>query len=65
MGNVDELRGTNILDVSYLGRFIYQNGPPPQPDPMRGDVNLSGNIDSLDLESLVDYLYRKGNGYKD
>jgi len=62
VGEVDMLRGTNILDISYLTRFVFQNGPQPQPEPIRGDVNLSGGIDSLDVDSLINRLYRNGNG---
>lgn len=62
VGDVDMLGGTNVLDVSYLSRFLYRNGPPPKPQMMRGDVDLSGSIDTIDINSLIDQIYGNGNG---
>ncbi|MEW5924601.1 MAG: S8 family serine peptidase, partial [Candidatus Zixiibacteriota bacterium] len=62
VGEVDMLRGTNILDVNYLSRYVFRNGPPPKPEAIRGDINLNGSVDSTDVTKLVDQIYRNGSG---
>jgi hypothetical protein len=48
----------NILDVTYLIRYLYLDGPPP--DPYAGDVDVNGLINLLDITYLINYLYKGG-----
>ena len=49
----------NILDITYLINYLYNQGPPP-PLPNAADVNNSGTINILDVTYLINYLYRGG-----
>ncbi|MCK4857406.1 MAG: hypothetical protein KAT58_05535 [candidate division Zixibacteria bacterium] len=46
----------NITDATYLVRFIFYAGPPPQ-DYLNGDVNMDGNTDIADIVYLIEYLF--------
>ncbi|MCX6825780.1 MAG: dockerin type I domain-containing protein, partial [candidate division Zixibacteria bacterium] len=59
----------NILDISYLIRYLYKNGPPPIPESRVGDCNCDFRVNVADIGQLIDYLYRNhnplcGNPYK-
>lgn len=48
----------NLLDVTFLIRYLYKGGPAP--DPYAGDVNSDGSINLLDIMYLINYLYKGG-----
>lgn len=49
----------NVGDVVYLARYLYRNGPNPDP-PWVGDCNCDHIVDVGDIVHLVSYLYRSG-----
>lgn len=49
----------NILDVVFLIKFKYQNGPPPDPYES-GDVNGNIIVNILDITYLINFLYMGG-----
>jgi hypothetical protein len=49
----------NILDITYLIKYLYQGGPPPAWF-NSADVNSDGNINILDITYLIAYLYMSG-----
>lgn len=61
-GDVDMLHGINILDLNYLSRYVFRSGPPPKPEAIRGDMNLNGLVDSIDVNHLVEQIYKNGGG---
>jgi hypothetical protein len=58
-GDVNASGTVNILDVTYLIAYLYQDGPAPNPLNM-ADVNSSGTINILDITYLISYLYMGG-----
>ncbi len=57
-GDADMNGSVNLLDITFLIRFLYKSGPPP--DPYSGDVDGSGLINVLDITYLIRYLYKGG-----
>jgi len=49
----------NLLDITYIIRYLYKGGPPSEPEEA-ADANGSGNVDLLDITFLVYYLYNAG-----
>ncbi|MBI5225230.1 right-handed parallel beta-helix repeat-containing protein [Candidatus Micrarchaeota archaeon] len=49
----------NVVDVTYLVKYLFQSGPAPIPL-KAGDVNLDGKVNVIDLSYLSNYLYRDG-----
>ncbi|MEW5925119.1 MAG: dockerin type I domain-containing protein [Candidatus Zixiibacteriota bacterium] len=49
----------NILDCTYLIRYLYKSGPPPNPL-AAGDANGNGSINILDVTYLINFLYKGG-----
>jgi len=49
----------NILDVTYLIKFLYLAGPPPE-NLDYSDVDSTGYINILDITYLIAYLYHDG-----
>ncbi len=58
-GDIDNSGRTNVLDVTYLIRFLYKGGPSPV-NFHAADVNSDGSINLLDVTVLINYLYRGG-----
>lgn len=58
-GDINTDARINILDVTFLIRFLYQGGPPPA-EPNLADVDSSGVINLLDITYLINYLYKGG-----
>lgn len=48
----------NLLDITFLIRYVYMDGPAP--DFYAGDVNSDGLINLLDITYLIAYLYMGG-----
>ncbi len=59
-GDVNNDFAVNILDITYLISYLYQDGPPP-PDMNYGDPNGDCNINLLDITFLIGYLYKGGS----
>jgi hypothetical protein len=49
----------NILDITYLIGYLYQDGPGPIPYEA-GDANGDSTINILDITYLIAYLYQGG-----
>lgn len=60
-GDMDDLPGINISDLTYLVDYLFRGGPPPNPLEA-GNVNCIDDVDVTDLTYLVDYLFRGGPG---
>jgi len=58
-GDPDESGAINILDMTYIINYIYENGPAPNPVES-ADVDSSGAINILDITYLIVYLYLSG-----
>jgi hypothetical protein len=58
-GDADSNGQVDLLDVTYLVKYLYRGGPAP--DEMEtADVNRSGTINILDIAYIINYLYRGG-----
>ena len=63
-GDADATTGNyNVYGVicKFDGKLMfnilsYENYVDPQPEPLRGDVNLSGDVTIADVSALIDYL---------
>jgi hypothetical protein len=58
-GDVNGDGKINISDASYLIRYIYYAGPPPQ-DYLLGDLNMDGVTNVADAVFLFGYLFGLG-----
>ncbi|MFZ5981336.1 MAG: dockerin type I repeat-containing protein, partial [Candidatus Zixiibacteriota bacterium] len=58
-GDVDANGRVNILDATYLIRYLYRGGESPSPREA-GDLNGSGEINLVDIIYLVSYLFKEG-----
>ncbi len=56
-GDVNNDVNINLLDISFLISYIYEDGPEPFPNLRLGDANCSGTINLLDITYLISYLY--------
>jgi len=59
IGDVDNTKTINILDITNLISYLYKGGPAPFPIE-RGDVDASFTINILDITSLIAFLYKGG-----
>jgi hypothetical protein len=58
-GDVNGDWNVNILDITCLINYIYNDGQPP--DPLsNGDINGDCKINLLDISYLINYLYKSG-----
>nr|MBN2278397.1 VCBS repeat-containing protein [candidate division Zixibacteria bacterium] len=57
-GDADGSGAINILDVTFLIRYLYLGGQAP--DFYAGDANSDGSINILDVTYLINYLYKDG-----
>ena len=60
-GDADRSGAINVLDVTYLVRYLYKGGPGPIPI-VAGDADGSGAINLLDVTCLIRFLYNNGTG---
>ncbi|MEW5924400.1 MAG: S8 family serine peptidase, partial [Candidatus Zixiibacteriota bacterium] len=58
-GDVDGSGLINLLDVTYLIKYIYKGGPLPLP-PQSADADGDGSTNILDIIYLIRYLYKGG-----
>jgi len=58
-GDVDQNNSSNILDILYTIRYLYNGGPMPNPYYV-GDVDGTGVINILDITYFIAYLYNGG-----
>ena len=49
----------DMNDLTYLGNYLFSNGPPPNPY-LAGDVNGDCNVDGNDINYLGNYLFFGG-----
>jgi C1A family cysteine protease len=59
-GDVNQNGSLNILDITFLIAYLYQDGPAPA-DTLLGDVNNDGTINIIDVVRLIQYLYQGGD----
>ncbi|MEW5923505.1 MAG: dockerin type I repeat-containing protein [Candidatus Zixiibacteriota bacterium] len=58
-GDTDASGGVNILDVTFLIKYLYKSGNSPQPMES-ADTNGDGSINILDLTYMIGFLYKNG-----
>ncbi|MEW5922651.1 MAG: dockerin type I domain-containing protein [Candidatus Zixiibacteriota bacterium] len=58
-GDVDRSDIINVLDVTFLVRYLYKGGPAPIPI-ASGDADGSGAVNLLDVTYLIRFLYDGG-----
>ncbi|GEM_PF-1511022 len=56
-GDVNYDGKINMLDVTYLIKFIYKGGPAPIPEAIVGDCDCNTKFNIQDLIALIDYLF--------
>ncbi len=59
-GDVDNSYFIDIDDVTYLLRWIFQNGPAPIPHYLVGDVDCKDETDIDDVVYLIQYIFAGG-----
>lgn len=59
-GDVDVTRQVDLSDIVYLIKYIFSDGPPPQPYPLNGDVDCNGHVSLSDAVYLVNYIFLDG-----
>lgn len=62
-GDADGSASVNILDVAFLIKYLYKDGPPPEPVEA-GDTDWNGAINILDVSLIINYLYKDEDGEK-
>jgi Viral BACON domain len=60
-GDVNYDKRLNIVDIVYLTRYLFQGGPPPQPEFRVGDTNCDELINVVDVVKLISYLFKGGD----
>jgi hypothetical protein len=58
-GDVNHDQTINILDITFIISYLYDNGPGPEPADL-GDVNADGDINIIDISYLITYIYQFG-----
>jgi hypothetical protein len=58
-GDANDNGSVNILDITFLIAYLYQDGPPPPCCP-EGDANGNCSINILDITYLIAFLYQDG-----
>ena len=58
-GDADGTFGYNMNDIVYIARFMYRNGPAPNPL-VAGDADSNGSVNIADAVFMINYLYRNG-----
>ena len=57
LGDVNGDQKVNLLDITYLLRYIYSGGPEPKPGREYGDVTQDGKINLLDVLKIIKIAY--------
>lgn len=60
LGDADGSGEVNLLDLTYIIKYLYKGGSPPKYDDLMGDGDCNGTINILDVSYLIYYLYRSG-----
>lgn len=50
----------NIIDLTYFVRYLFAQGPGPEPERRVGDLNCNKAVNIEDLTYLVQYLFAQG-----
>ncbi|MEW5925110.1 MAG: M14 family zinc carboxypeptidase [Candidatus Zixiibacteriota bacterium] len=58
-GDADNSNAVNLLDATYLIKYLYKGGPPPVQTWM-ADNDGNGSLNLLDVTYLINYLYKAG-----
>jgi hypothetical protein len=58
-GDANNDGAINLLDITFLIRYLYQSGPAPDPIEL-GDANCNSMVNLLDITFLIAYLYQSG-----
>ena len=58
-GNVDATPGMALGDLLYFVRYLYRDGPAPA-DLNSADANCDGNVNILDVMTILNFLYQQG-----
>ncbi|MFH2035935.1 MAG: dockerin type I repeat-containing protein [Candidatus Zixiibacteriota bacterium] len=58
-GDADDNGFFNILDITFIIRYLYKGGVPVEPW-QSFDVNSSGDVNILDITYFIRYLYKGG-----
>jgi len=58
-GDVNADGTINVLDITYLLTYFYEQGPPPYP-PRVADANSDYVINIFDITVIISYLYLEG-----
>ncbi len=56
-GDVNYDGKVNLLDIIYMIRYLYMDGPEPIPERRVGDTNCDYRINLNDITAIIDYLY--------
>ncbi|PKK82395.1 MAG: hypothetical protein CVT49_13995 [candidate division Zixibacteria bacterium HGW-Zixibacteria-1] len=59
-GDINDDGKINLLDVTYLVRFLYLGGPEPIPEAMVADMDGSMSLNIRDVAYLISYLFKGG-----
>lgn len=59
-GDCNASGSINVVDVTHLVAFLFQNGQEPFPDKYFGDASCDGNVNVVDVVKLTGYLFRGG-----
>lgn len=57
LGDVNGDEVVNVLDITYMISFIYDDGPAPIKGVEFGDINQDSHINLLDVLKLIDKIY--------
>ena len=57
LGDVNNDNVANLLDITYMIRYIYSGGDEPLPSREFGDINQDGKINLLDILKLIKIIY--------
>jgi len=60
LGDVNCDSSVNIVDITYLIRYLYQGGPEPCPFLLAGDMNCDTAVNIVDITYLIAYMYQGG-----
>jgi PKD repeat protein len=58
-GDADRSGSANLLDISYIIKYLYRGGPAPNP-PQSSDADNNGKVNLLDVSRIINALYHEG-----
>jgi len=59
-GDFNDDGAVNLLDVTYLVKYLYIGGPEPIPEATAADIDANGSVDIRDVVYLIRYLFKGG-----